>query len=214
MRGIQHLHPELNPIASEFGSLCKAAGLNVLITETFRTTAEQNALYAQGRTTPGGIVTRAKGDTYQSPHQWGVAFDFCRNVKGREYDDSDGFFGKCGAVGKQLGLRWGGDFKTFVDKPHLELIKYMPKGSTSWLKSQYGTPDKFKLTWEDTMTTAEFEKWMAEYNANLAKQPVSTWAEEAWEKAVKLKIFDGTAPKGTVTREQVAVVLDRLGLFN
>ena len=41
----------------------------------------------------------------------------------------------------------------------------------------------------------------------------SSWAREAWEKAVALGIFDGTNPQGNLTREQAAVILDRLGLL-
>ena len=41
----------------------------------------------------------------------------------------------------------------------------------------------------------------------------SPWAKEAWEKAVALGIFDGTNPQGNLTREQAAVILDRLGLL-
>ena len=41
----------------------------------------------------------------------------------------------------------------------------------------------------------------------------SSWAKEAWEKAVALGIFDGTNPQGPLTREQAAVILDRLGLL-
>ena len=41
----------------------------------------------------------------------------------------------------------------------------------------------------------------------------SSWAKEAWEKAVALGIFDGTNPQGNLTREQAAVILDRLGLL-
>ena len=76
-----------------------------------------------------------------------MAFDFCRNVKGKEYDDSDGFFAACGAIGKALGLTWGGDWKSFRDKPHLELKKYMPGSSTRWLIQTYGTPEAFFKTW-------------------------------------------------------------------
>lgn len=43
--------------------------------------------------------------------------------------------------------------------------------------------------------------------------PVSSWAAEAWEKAAKAGIFDGTNPRDPLTREQAAVVLDRLGLL-
>lgn len=42
----------------------------------------------------------------------------------------------------------------------------------------------------------------------------SNWAERSWLKAVKKKVLDGTEPEGTVTREMLAVVLDRLGLLD
>ena len=41
----------------------------------------------------------------------------------------------------------------------------------------------------------------------------SSWAKEAWKKAVALGIFDGTNPQGPLTREQAAVILNRLGLL-
>ena len=41
----------------------------------------------------------------------------------------------------------------------------------------------------------------------------ASWARDAWEKAVALGLLDGTAPQGTVTREMLAVVLDRCGLL-
>lgn len=41
----------------------------------------------------------------------------------------------------------------------------------------------------------------------------SIWAETAWYKAVEKGIFDGTAPQSPLSREQAAVVLDRLGLL-
>lgn len=151
MRGIDKLHPELQACVNKFLAECKKQGLNVLITETLRTQKEQEALYAQGRTKPGNIVTNCKG--FESPHCWGVAFDFCRNVKGKEYDNNDGFFDKVGKIAKTIfdnteyDLYWGGDFRTFVDKPHVEMIKYLPNNSTKWLASKYGTPEEFMKTW-------------------------------------------------------------------
>ena len=43
---------------------------------------------------------------------------------------------------------------------------------------------------------------------------VSDWALESWNKAVAKGILDGSSPKGNVTREMLAVVLDRLGLLD
>jgi len=147
MRGIENLHPELQEIAKKFLLECEKANLPVLITETLRTKSEQNALYAKGRTTSGNIVTNCRYPF--SPHCWGVAFDFCRNSKGREYNDSDGFFRKVGAIGKKYGLFWGGDFRSFTDKPHLEMIKFLPNNSTKTLASKYGMPDNFIANWKE-----------------------------------------------------------------
>lgn len=201
MRGIDKLHPDLQMAVNKFLEECRNQGLDVCITETLRTQAEQEKLYAQGRTTPGKIVTNCIG--YQSPHCWGVAFDFCRNKKGYEYDNTDGFFDKVGKIAKTIfdnteyDLFWGGDFRTFVDKPHVEMIKYLPDNSTKWLINNYGTPEEFMKTWEGDDKNME--------------EP-SDWAKKAWEWACDKgrKYFDGTNPKGTVTREMLAQVLYNL----
>ena len=209
-RDVSLLHPELIPICEEFVRRCRAAGLNVLVTDTRRSRQEQEALYAQGRTRPGSIITRCRYP--YSPHNWGVAFDFCRNVKGREYDDSDGFFAKCGAVGKQLGLFWGGDFRTFVDKPHLELKKFLPNNSCTALIRQYGTPEAFMETWkEDNMSYEQFKIYMQQYEAEKAAQ-TATWENLPMQEAKEAGIMDGTRPKSHVTRGELAQVLMNLKL--
>ncbi|MEM5014124.1 peptidoglycan-binding protein [Niallia taxi] len=92
----------------------------VLITDGYRSKAEQDALYAQGRTKPGKIVTNAKGG--QSNHNFGIAVDFClTNEKGTIANytvNSD--WRRVAAIAKSKGFEWGGDWKGFVDNPHLE----------------------------------------------------------------------------------------------
>lgn len=66
---------------------------------------------------------------------------------------------------------------------------------------------------EDDMTKEDVIKIIQEYEAQKAKKPVDSWAKSAWEKAKKKGVMDGTAPKGSVTREQIAAILDRLGLL-
>ena len=56
------------------------------------------------------------------------------------------------------------------------------------------------------MFRAAMEAWQAEQ----AAQPVSTWAEEAWKAAKAGGVFDGTAPRTALTREQAALVLSRM----
>lgn len=153
MRDFKALHPELQEKALSLKEKCAAQGISILFSECVRTKAEQDALYAQGRTKPGNIVTNSKGSTYSSQHQWGIAVDFYIDMDvdgdGAKADDafnnSTRLFDKVGVIAKECGLGWGGNWTSFVDKPHL----YLPDwGSTATkLKQQYGTPEKFMTTW-------------------------------------------------------------------
>ena len=151
-RDIKLLHPEVQSIIPKFLEECKKQGLIVKITDTLRTKEEQNKLYAKGRTEEGKIVTWVQYP--YSNHNWGMAFDICRNVGKGAYYDADGWFKKVGQVGKKFGLTWGGDWKDSPDKPHFELTKY---GSTTTLARKYGTPEKFKKTWKPV---EEVKKYM------------------------------------------------------
>lgn len=153
-RDITQLHPEAQRLALLLVEKCKEQGLIIKITDCVRSKAEQDALYAQGRTKPGSIVTNVKYPN--SRHNWGDAFDFCRNDGKGAYYDKDGFFAKVGKIGKSLGLEWGGDWKSIVDKPHFQLKGW---GSTcSKLKAKYGTPDKYRATWSDAKVNENTEK--------------------------------------------------------
>ena len=153
MRNVSQLHPELKKKVVKLQKECLKAGIKIKIGECFRTVAEQTALYAKGRTAQGSIVTNAKGNSYSSMHQWGIAFDFFLDMDvdkdGKTSDDAFNnatkLFNKVGAIGKKLGLEWGGDWKSIKDLPHFQLPDW---GSTATqLKAKYGTPDKFKATW-------------------------------------------------------------------
>lgn len=135
-RDITMCHPELQEKAQQLIAECKKQGLIVKLGECFRTVAEQDNLYAQGRTKPGNIVTNAKGGSYSSMHQWGAAFDVIRNDGKGAYNDNDGWFSKVGRIGKSLGLEWGGDWTSPVDKPHFQLPQW--GSTTTKLKKLYG----------------------------------------------------------------------------
>lgn len=147
MRDISQLHPDLQKKVVQLKEKCEKAGLKIGISECLRTVKEQDELYAQGRTKPGRIVTNAKGYSYSSMHQWGVAFDFYRNDGKGAYNTSGKFFERVGAIGKTIGLEWGGDWKTFVDRPHFQLPNW--GSTTAKLKVVYGTPEKFIETWSE-----------------------------------------------------------------
>ena len=67
---------------------------------------------------------------------------------------------------------------------------------------------------EPEMTQEQFDAALAVHDGRIAAQTVSDWAREAWRKARVSGIFDGTAPGAPLTREQAALILERLGLLN
>lgn len=163
MRDITLCHPRLQVLAAKLVEECSKQGLIIKIGETYRTVAEQDALYAQGRTTPGNIVTNAPGSTYSSYHQWGTAFDFFRNDGQGAYNESGNFFNKVGAIGVGLGLEWGGNWKSPVDKPHFQLPDW--GSSTAGIKKVYANPDEFKKTWSAAEIPKEKKsRWVQEDN--------------------------------------------------
>lgn len=114
-RSISELTPNAQKACSLFMAECERQGLNVLITETYRSKERQNYLYEQGRIRPGNIVTWTKNSRHTSRRAW----DICKNVKGAEYSDK-AFFAQCGKIAAKFGITWGGDWKT-PDTPHFEI---------------------------------------------------------------------------------------------
>lgn len=114
-RDLSLLRDDVEANCRAFLALCAAEGLPVLVTQTVRDDEYQAALYAQGRTAPGSVVTNSPTVTFHA----GLAFDICKNVRGHEYDD-DAFFARCGALGRRVGFSWGGDWKSFPDRPHFQ----------------------------------------------------------------------------------------------
>jgi peptidoglycan LD-endopeptidase CwlK len=101
---------------------CAAEDIDILITCTYRTAAEQDALYAQGRTAPGHIITNAKGG--QSMHQYRVAYDLVLMQNGKPVWDTSGDNGKLweriGELGEAQGLEWAGRWTSFKEMPHFQ----------------------------------------------------------------------------------------------
>lgn len=107
------LEPIVAHKAEQLIALAKLHDINLRITSGHRSHEEQDALYAQGRTKPGNIVTNAKGG--ESLHNYAVAFDVVDRQRGYDTD-----WELIGTLGKTLGLEWGGDWTDFVDRPHFQ----------------------------------------------------------------------------------------------
>ena len=91
-------------------------GYNLRITSGFRSFEEQDALYAQGRTKLGKIVTNAKAG--QSLHNYGVAFDIVDRKLG--YDIEWEKVAHIWDLITDFQGEWGGSWVSFVDKPHFQ----------------------------------------------------------------------------------------------
>lgn len=117
-KAIATLLPEVQPLARALVQKAASVGITIKIISGLRTYAEQNALYAKGRTEPGPKVTNAKGG--YSNHNFGIAFDI-GVFEGNKYLPDSPKYKAVGALGVDLGLEWGGNWKTIVDQPHYQL---------------------------------------------------------------------------------------------
>ena len=124
------LHPELIGKINKILEAMSVLGYPMMVVQTVRTVAEQQALFAKGRTTPGTIVTNCDGILRKSNHQlqadgYGHAVDCAfvddpATTKVETWDPSQPWE-LYGEMGEALGLTWGGRWKRPVDRPHLEL---------------------------------------------------------------------------------------------
>jgi len=118
-RNLNDLLAPVKKRAEKFVSLCLGKGIDVIVTSTYRDSESQAALYAQGRTAPGRIVTNARpGDSY---HNWRCAFDVVPLRNGKAvWDEADPLWDQIGAVGLACDLDWAGNWHTFREFPHFQ----------------------------------------------------------------------------------------------
>ena len=122
-RDLNTLIPAMHDAAVEFLDDCKIHGIDILVTCCRRTMAEQAALYAQGRSAPGHIVTNAKPG--QSAHNYGCAIDVVPMVNGKPvwaFDPHVDPWKTVGALGQARGLQWlGAPDSPFLEGCHFQL---------------------------------------------------------------------------------------------
>lgn len=123
---INTMHPKVRQKALDaYREAVKATpvGVHPFVDEGLRSFERSDALYAQGRTKPGNIVTNAKGGS--SLHNYGLALDFHLQVNGKDVWPNnfraDKNWMKVVEIFKKHGFTWGGDFRSIVDAPHFEM---------------------------------------------------------------------------------------------
>jgi peptidoglycan L-alanyl-D-glutamate endopeptidase CwlK len=133
------LHPIVREKANRLRAACKVLGFDIFFPQVLRSPEEQAAMYAQGRTEPGKIITHAEPwESWHQPHIYVeaesryccLAFD----IAFRPIDDPDtelredlygatwdGPWELVGLMGEKLGLVWGGRWRgAKKDRPHFE----------------------------------------------------------------------------------------------
>ena len=115
---IATLLPEVRPYARALFFKARDKGIAINIISGTRTFEEQDKLYAKGRSGKGPKVTNARGG--YSNHNFGIAFDI-GVFDGNRYLPESPLYKAVGALGMELGLDWGGNWKSIVDQPHFEL---------------------------------------------------------------------------------------------
>ena len=143
---ISKLHPtvraEVNQIIHEC-DIALTGKAEIRITQGLRTFAEQDALYQQGRTTPGKkdtsdreLAKQTNAKAGQSIHNYGFAVDICLIIDNKtaswdtakDWDnDQVADWYECVKIFAKHGWEWGGNWKTFKDLPHFD-----KKGFNNW----------------------------------------------------------------------------------
>lgn len=183
-RDINELKPTAQKACRLFLEKCEEAGLDIFITETYRSQERQNELWEQGRTKPGNIVTWTLNSRHTSRRAWDIA------TNGPNLYDM-AVIRKAGAIAQDLGITWGGSWYT-PDYPHFEVT------------------DNWKAPQEvEEVTQEQFNQMMETYLAERNKKSASDWAKTEIEKGISEGITDGTMPQGFATREQVIAMILR-----
>jgi peptidoglycan L-alanyl-D-glutamate endopeptidase CwlK len=114
-KNLATVQPQLQRLGRELLRRLAAEGLTFKVIQGRRTAQEQAALYAIGRTKPGRKVTW----TLKSRHITGRAIDIAL-FSGKNVVWESKHYTRAGEIGEELGLKWGGRWKT-PDRPHFEL---------------------------------------------------------------------------------------------
>ena len=116
-RNIATLLPEVQPLARSLVHKARQNDIVIKVISGTRSYEEQDALFALGRTKPGAIVTKARAG--YSNHNFGLAFDV-GVFEGNRYLPESPKYIAVGALGLEIGLEWGGSWKSIVDRPHFQ----------------------------------------------------------------------------------------------
>lgn len=126
------INPQLARLIHQLSDRLAQENITIRVTQGMRSWMEQQKDYAQGRTSPGKIITAAQAG--YSWHQFGMAVDVVPMVND-EPDWNDGAkWNRIVAIAESLGLTSG---TSWGDRPHLQLTGKFPKTPTDEVRQLY-----------------------------------------------------------------------------
>jgi hypothetical protein len=116
IRDLSLLEPITRAAVLKLIAAAQAEGITLQVTETYRSQARQELLFAEHKSQLEHVGV----------HGFGLAADFCKIVDGRASWEGDWSFmvGLCKQVGLVSGVDWGkpAEHHTFVDSDHVQRI--------------------------------------------------------------------------------------------
>lgn len=168
MSKLDKVHPELKRRCVNIIGDVASQGFFIDAKQGLRSFSEQDALYAIGRTKKGGRVTNAPAGF--SPHNYKAAVDFGLVKPVPEngvltcFPDKSPVWSLIGKAAKKQGLEWGGDWKSILDRPHVEvpvlkygrpLLKIFRSGGYEATDKEIDRIFKKSMSENDTQNTTE-----------------------------------------------------------
>lgn len=113
---LAQVHPELSRRVHQLADMLS---FPILVTQGLRTFPQQDALYQQGRSEPGKVVTDAPAG--HSMHNFGLAVDVAPTdgSSGIDWNGKDAKWQEILQKAPSCGLAEGAQWRTFPDEPHL-----------------------------------------------------------------------------------------------
>lgn len=119
LQRMRDVHPELRERVGVIAAVLFKRNIVIEVVSGFRSYDVQAKLYAQGRSSPGKIVTNARAGS--SWHNFGLAVDVCPMKRGAfDWNAPRAVWLEIGSTAQLHGLEWGGTWRT-PDLPHLQL---------------------------------------------------------------------------------------------
>jgi peptidoglycan L-alanyl-D-glutamate endopeptidase CwlK len=129
---LAEVHPRLATKVLLIGDILEHEGMAIRVVQGLRTVAQQDALYAMGRTAPGKIVTNCPGG--KSYHNFGLAVDCVPSSQdptkpfAPDWNPGHPVWKRMIEVAQSMALDCGAAWRTFKDFPHFQFTGPFPEG--------------------------------------------------------------------------------------